>query len=44
MTIFPTKYETTKVYSVNFPKPLEIPLGNYAIGPNIEYTLKNMKT
>ena len=35
MTIFPTKYDVTNLYSVNFPKPLEIPLGHYATGPNV---------
>lgn len=43
MTIFPTGIEQTKVYSVNYPKPLYIPLNNYFRGPNINYQLKNAK-
>lgn len=43
MTIFPTGLDPTDVYSVNYPNPLEIPLSNYYIGPNIQYSVLNHK-
>jgi hypothetical protein len=43
MTIFPTKVERPSVYSVNYPKPLDISLRTFVVGPNVEYSLKNMK-
>lgn len=43
MTLFPSGMTPTSVYSVNYPKPLTIPLNEYVIGPNIEYQLKNKK-
>ena len=43
MTIFPSGFPKPNVYSVNYPKPLDISLRSYAIGPNVEYSLKNMK-
>jgi len=42
-TIFPSGYETPNLYSVNYPNPLEIRLRNYALGPNVQYQLKNKK-
>jgi hypothetical protein len=43
MTIFPTGLDPTDVYSVNYPNPLEIPLSNYYIGPDIKYSVLNHK-
>lgn len=42
-TLFPSGMTPTKVYSVNYPLPLRIPLEGYVLGPNIEYQLKNKK-
>ena len=42
-TIFPTGLDPTDVYSVNYPNPLEIPLENYYLGPNLQYSILNPK-
>lgn len=41
MTLFPSGLTPTKVYSVNYPKPVLIPMEGYVLGPNIQYQLKN---
>lgn len=41
MTLFPSGLAPTKVYSVNYPKPVLIPMEGYVLGPNIQYQLKN---
>ena len=41
MTIFPSNYVHPTTYSVNYPKPLTIPLKDFALGPNVEYKLNN---
>jgi hypothetical protein len=43
LTIFPTGLDPTDVYSVNYPNPLEIPLDNYYVGPNLQYSVLNHK-
>ena len=43
MTIFPSGVTKPSVYSVNYPKPLTIPLKDYAYGPNMEYQLQSPK-
>lgn len=42
-TIFPSGMTRTNLYSVNYPNPLDIPLRDYALGPNVQYQLKNKK-
>lgn len=42
-TIFPSGLDLTDVYSVNYPNPLEIPLDDYFLGPDIHYQILDHK-
>lgn len=40
MTLFSSGFSPATKYSVNYPKPLNIPLSRFAFGPNVQYQVK----